>query len=78
MAARELIGAPVVVRLPKELLARLDIIRETMTRDRNLGSLGPISRSAIVRLAVIRGIEQIEGEFAGAAPAKDQGPKRKR
>ena len=67
---------PTSLRLPRALVARLDALAARMAADPTLGALasdlgGRVSRSAVLRLALTRGIAVLEAE---ARPAPVAGP----
>ena len=55
-------GVP--VRVPAELLARIDLLLPLLREDPELTTTGRVSRSSIVRLAVLRGVEVLERRTA--------------
>ena len=54
--------AQVTLRLPVALVARLDALVEAMKTAPRLSSVGRITRSAVARLAIEAGLEQLEAE----------------
>lgn len=55
-------GGHVPVKLPPELLARADALIAAVGADRELGTLagGRVSRAAVVRLALLYGLDELE------------------
>lgn len=64
---------PTSLRLPAELLARVDALAELLAADPRLSAAvgGRVSRSAILRVALERGVAALE---ADAAPSPGRGP----
>ena len=62
---------PKTVRLPLEVLDRLDALAERMSAVPTLAALagGRLSDSAVLRIAVIRGLDLLEAEY----PARVEG-----
>lgn len=50
------------VRLPREVLKRLDAMAALLDADPAVGAMGPVSRSAVLRLALVRGLDALEAE----------------
>ena len=63
------VGGPVPVKLPPELLARADELIAAVEADRELGTLagGRVSRAAVVRLALLYGLEELERRLSQRA-----------
>jgi hypothetical protein len=51
------------MRLPQELLERADALIPAIEADPELGSFGRASRAAVLRLALVRGLQQLEEQF---------------
>lgn len=51
---------PIQVRLPKNVLARVDAFAERLKKDPELEIVGRITRSSVLRLAILRGLEVLE------------------
>ncbi|MGE0433662.1 MAG: hypothetical protein AB7S36_15505 [Planctomycetota bacterium] len=55
----------VTLRVSRELLARTDALRKLLERDPEVaGVYGPPSRATLLRLAILRGLEQLERRYA--------------
>ena len=67
----------VTLRLPKSLLARADALIPRMRENSEIFVVGRLSRSVVLRLAVLRGLEAMEAGQPRAAAAKPA-KKRKR
>jgi hypothetical protein len=67
----------VTLRLPKSLLSRADALIPKLRENSEIFVVGRLSRSVVLRLAVLRGLEAME---AGGTPraAKPAAKKRKR
>lgn len=65
----------VTLRLPKSLLARADALIPRLRDDSDIFVVGRLSRSVVLRLAVLRGLEVMEEAKprAARAPAKKRG-----
>jgi hypothetical protein len=59
----------VTLRLPKSLLQRADALIPTLRSNSDIFVVGRLSRSVVLRLAVLRGLEAME-TTAPKAPAK--------
>lgn len=71
----------VTLRVPKALLARADALVPRLRENSELAAFGRLSRSVVLRLAVLRGLEALEGDqprVAAKPTAKAQAKKRKR
>lgn len=53
------------LRLPKLLLERCDRLVESLGQNPDLAAMGRLSRAAVVRLALQRGLDQLEQGQAG-------------
>jgi hypothetical protein len=53
---------PTSVRLPADLVRRLDALIPRLERVPALAALGPLTRSKVLRLALVRGVETLEVE----------------
>jgi hypothetical protein len=62
----------VTLRLPKSLLQRADALIPTLRANSEIFVVGRLSRSVVLRLAVLRGLENMESSAPKAAskPAK--------
>jgi hypothetical protein len=56
-------GVPVTVRIPVELAKRLDRLKPKVGKDATLTTFGRVSRSSIVKLALLRGVAALEAEY---------------
>jgi len=54
---------PLSVRIPDDLARRLDRLVPKIAKDQNLATLGRVSRSAVVKLALLRGVAALETEY---------------
>jgi hypothetical protein len=59
----------VTLRLPKSLLQRADALIPTLRSNSDIFVVGRLSRSVVLRLAVLRGLEAMESATP-KAPAK--------
>lgn len=57
------------LRLPVSLLERADNLIEPLAEQEDALVIGRVSRSVVLRLAVLRGLEQLEAQTGVAAPA---------
>lgn len=53
------------VRLPPALVDRLDAVTPAAAAAPELATAGKVTRSDVLRLAVLKGLEQLEAEYAG-------------
>lgn len=68
----------VTLRLPKSLLQRADALIPTLRSNGDIFVVGRLSRSVVLRLAVLRGLEAMESSApAKAAPTKPAKKSRK-
>ena len=52
------------VRMPAELIERLEALVPVLARDVRITTLtGQVSRSTVLRIAVLRGVESLESEY---------------
>lgn len=65
----------VTLRLPKSLLQRADALIPTLRANSDIFVVGRLSRSVVLRLAVLRGLEAMETAAPKPAPkaAKKRG-----
>lgn len=54
---------PLSVRIPDELTRRLDRLIPKIAKDQNVSTMGRVSRSAVVKLALLRGVAALEQEY---------------
>ena len=57
----------ITLRLPKSLVDRADTLIDQLAEDEEALLLGRVSRSIVLRLAVLRGLEALEGQVAARA-----------
>lgn len=57
------------VRVPAGWVARIDRLVGQMAGDPELRAVGRVSRSSVLRLAVLRGLERVEAEAEAEAVA---------
>ena len=55
---------PTSVRLTSDILKRVDRLLPKLERDPERRALGKITRSKAIRLAIVRGLDALEGELA--------------
>jgi hypothetical protein len=60
----------ITLRLPKSLVDRADTLIDQLAEDEEALLLGRVSRSIVLRLAVLRGLEALEGQVASRAGAR--------
>lgn len=65
----------ITLRLPQALLDRADQLIDRLSRDEEAVLLGRVSRSIVLRLALLRGLEQLEGQH-GVTPNASPTPKK--
>jgi hypothetical protein len=58
----------VTLRLPKSLLQRADALIPTLRSNGDIFVVGRLSRSVVLRLAVLRGLEAMESAAPKPAP----------
>ena len=58
----------VTLRLPKSLLQRADALIPTLRSNGDIFVVGRLSRSVVLRLAVLRGLEAMESSAPKPAP----------
>jgi hypothetical protein len=56
-------GTPVSVRVPEDLARRLDKLISKVGKDPDVATLGKVTRSSIVKLALLRGVAALEAEY---------------
>jgi len=59
------------IRLPDELLERAARLVPAVQERRDLISYARLSKAAVVRLALVRGLAVLEGELLPAAPSTE-------
>jgi hypothetical protein len=60
----------VTLRLPKALLQRADALIPTLRSNSDIFVVGRLSRSVVLRLAVLRGLEAMESSTPVKTPVK--------
>jgi len=60
----------VTLRLPQSLVDRADALTDALARDEEALLLGRVSRSIVLRLALLRGLEVLESQVAGRAAGR--------
>jgi hypothetical protein len=68
----------ITLRLPQSLVDRADALIDELAQDEEALLLGRVSRSIVLRLAVLRGLEQLEGQVNKKAQAGGQKKSRRR
>jgi hypothetical protein len=56
-------GVQISIRVPSDALKRADSLRSKVGKDKNVAALGKVTRSTVLKLAMIRGLEQLEREY---------------
>lgn len=54
----------VPVRIPEALLERAEALRPALASVPELAAMGTVSRAAVIRLAIVRGLASLEAEHA--------------
>jgi hypothetical protein len=65
----------ITLRLPKSLVDRADALIDELAEDEEALLLGRVSRSIVLRLAVLRGLESLEGQVQARADSRASGKK---
>jgi len=65
----------VTLRLPKNLLERADALVPVLRDSEELFALGRLSRSIVLRLAVLKGLEALEAQHGQARTPVGKKPK---
>ena len=65
----------VTLRIPQSFVDRSEALIDALARDEEAVMLGRVSRSIVMRLAILRGLEVLEGQVSGRAAAKEKGKK---
>jgi len=60
---------PTQLRLTQDLLERADALIEVMAADPEVRALGMPTRTAVLRLAIARGLQDLERQYQPPAPA---------
>jgi hypothetical protein len=61
---------PTQLRLPREVLARAEALVPILAENPELRALGRLSKTAVLRLAVLHGLEVLEQRYRGKAKSK--------
>jgi hypothetical protein len=62
----------ITLRLPRSFVDRADTLIAQLAEDEEALLLGRVSRSIVLRLAVLRGLEALEGQVASRAEGRSQ------
>ncbi len=63
--------AAINLRVPKDVLSRADALMPALAQDPMLQAAGRgVSRSVVLRLAVLRGLDSLEAEYGGGKSSK--------
>jgi hypothetical protein len=65
---------PTQLRLTQDLLERADALIEVMAADPEVRALGMPTRTAVLRLAIARGLRDLERQYQSPAPVYASGP----
>jgi hypothetical protein len=66
---------PTQLRLTHDLLERADALIEVMAADPEVRALGMPTRTAVLRLAIARGLRDLERQYQPPAPADASAPR---
>jgi hypothetical protein len=61
--ASDTASVQLVLRVQADIAKRADELKPRVTRDRNLAAVGRITRSTVLKLALLRGLEVLEREY---------------
>ncbi len=67
----------ITLRLPQSLVDRADTLIDQLAEDEEALLLGRVSRSIVLRLAILRGLETLEAQVANKPAAAAGGRARK-
>ena len=67
------IKTPTQLRLTQDLLERADALIEVMAADPEVRALGMPTRTAVLRLAIARGLRDLERQYQRPTPADASG-----
>ena len=70
------INTPTQLRLTQDLLERADALITVMAADPEVRALGMPTRTAVLRLAIARGLRDLERQYQPPAPAYASTPHR--
>jgi hypothetical protein len=65
----------ITLRLPQSLVDRADALIDALAQDEEALLLGRVSRSIVLRLAVLRGLETLEAQVSERAEARSSSRK---
>jgi hypothetical protein len=68
------IKTPTQLRLTQDLLERADALIEVMAADPEVRALGMPTRTAVLRLAIARGLRDLEGQYQRPTPTEASAP----
>jgi hypothetical protein len=68
------IKTPTQLRLTQDLLERADALIEVMAADPEVRALGMPTRTAVLRLAIARGLRDLERQYQRPTPANVSAP----
>jgi hypothetical protein len=69
------IKTPTQLRLTQDLLERADGMIEVMAADPEVRALGMPTRTAVLRLAIARGLRDLESQYQRPTPADASAPR---
>ena len=69
------IKTPTQLRLTQDLLERADALITVMAADPEVRALGMPTRTAVLRLAIARGLRDLEGQYQRPTPAGSSVPR---
>jgi hypothetical protein len=69
------IQTPTQLRLTQDLLERADALIEVMAADPEVRALGMPTRTAVLRLAIARGLRDLERQYQRPTPADAAAPR---
>jgi len=72
----ERLEEPTHLRLPREVHLRAEALAQLLAEDPELRAVGRVSKTAVLRLAVLHGLEVLEQRARDKAKAKAQAPRR--
>jgi anti-sigma factor RsiW len=67
---------PAHLRLPREVHTRAEALAQLLAEDPELRALGRMSKTAVLRLAVLHGLEVLEQRARDKAKTKTKAPRR--
>ena len=69
------VKTPTQLRLTQDLLERADALIAVMAADPEVRALGMPTRTAVLRLAIARGLRDLERQYQTPAPADSSAPR---